>query len=49
MYMYILKLLGIMYEAKKDIMEKTKRSNESTTMAIKVSNRKFVLRLIRLS
>lgn len=38
-----------MEEVKKEIAKKTSRSLESVAMAVKLANRKFVLRVVKLS
>ena len=48
LYKYILRLVGIMESAKKEIIEKTHNDPESVGLAIKLANRKFILRIVKL-
>jgi hypothetical protein len=49
LYMYLLRLNGILEEAKKDIVQKTGWSMATAALASKLANRKFVLRVVKLA
>jgi hypothetical protein len=49
LYLYLLRLLGLLEETKKDIHKRTNRSPEDILFAIRVTMRKFILRVIKLA
>lgn len=49
LYHYLLRILGLLEEAKRDIHKRTNRPPEDIAFAIKVTLRKFVLRVIKLA
>ena len=49
LYHYLLRILGLLEETKRDIHKRTNRPPEDIAFAIKVTLRKFVLRVIKLA
>jgi hypothetical protein len=49
LYLFLLRMVGILSEAKKEIHNKTQRSKQDIKMACKVCVRKFILRVIKYS
>lgn len=49
LYLYLLRLLGLLEQTKRDIIKRTDRSEDDINFAIRVTLRKFVLRVIKLA
>lgn len=49
LYLYLLRLLGLLEETKRDIHKRTNRSAEDIAFATRLTLRKFVLRIIKLA
>jgi hypothetical protein len=49
LYLYLLRLLGLLEETKRDIQKRTSRDVVEIIVANKVTLRKFILRVIKLA
>ena len=49
LYIYLLRLIGLLEEATKLIKQKTQRSHADISFAVKVSMRKFLIRIVKLA
>lgn len=47
LYLFLLRMIGLLTEAKKDIHKKTERSKADILTACKVCVRKFILRVLK--